>query len=78
MKLNKNIIGADAEKALGKAGITANKNTVPFDPRSPFSPSGIRMGTPALTSRGMKEKEKWSAQSQNLLVVRTQRYSEAG
>lgn len=54
---NKNIIGADAEKALGKAGITVNKNTVPFDPRSPFSPSGIRMGTPALTTRGMKERE---------------------
>ena len=54
---NKNIIGADAEKALGKAGITVNKNTVPFDPRSPFSPSGIRLGTPALTTRGMKEKE---------------------
>ncbi|MDO8591772.1 MAG: serine hydroxymethyltransferase [bacterium] len=54
---NKKIIGADAEKALGKAGITVNKNTVPFDPRSPFSPSGIRLGTPALTTRGMKEKE---------------------
>ncbi|MBI2588923.1 serine hydroxymethyltransferase [Candidatus Saccharibacteria bacterium] len=54
---NKKIIGADAEKALSKAGITVNKNTVPFDPRSPFSPSGIRMGTPAITTRGMKEKE---------------------
>lgn len=54
---NKNIIGADAEKALGKAGITVNKNTVPYDPRPPFSPSGIRLGTPALTTRGMKEKE---------------------
>ena len=54
---NKKIIGADAEKALGQAGITVNKNTVPFDPRSPFSPSGIRLGTPALTTRGMKEKE---------------------
>ncbi len=52
---NKNVIGADAEKALGKAGITMNKNTVPFDPRPPFSPSGLRMGTPAITTRGLKE-----------------------
>ncbi|HSX34311.1 MAG TPA: serine hydroxymethyltransferase [Candidatus Saccharimonadales bacterium] len=54
---NKGIIGADAEKALGKAGVTVNKNTVPFDPRPPFSPSGIRLGTPALTTRGLKEAE---------------------
>lgn len=54
---NKNVTGAEAEKALGKAGITVNKNTVPFDPRSPFNPSGIRLGTPALTTRGMKEGE---------------------
>lgn len=54
---NKNVIGADAEKALGQAGITVNKNTVPFDPRPPFSPSGIRLGTPALTTRGMKESD---------------------
>lgn len=54
---NKNVSGKDAEKALGKAGITVNKNTVPFDQRSPFDPSGIRLGTPALTTRGMKEAE---------------------
>jgi glycine hydroxymethyltransferase len=54
---NKKISGKDAEKALGIAGITVNKNTVPFDKRSPFDPSGIRLGTPALTTRGMKEKE---------------------
>lgn len=54
---NKGVKGKDAEAALGMAGITVNKNTVPFDPRSPFDPSGIRMGTPALTTRGMKEAE---------------------
>lgn len=54
---NKNISGKDAEKALSLAGITVNKNTIPFDPRSPFDPSGIRLGTPALTTRGMKEGE---------------------
>lgn len=54
---NKNISGKDAENALGKAGITVNKNTVPFDLRSAFDPSGIRLGTPALTTRGMKEAE---------------------
>lgn len=54
---NKSLPGKEAEKALGLAGITANKNTVPFDPRSPFDPSGLRLGTPALTTRGMKENE---------------------
>lgn len=54
---NKKLKGAEAEKALGLAGITVNKNTVPFDPRPPFDPSGIRLGTPALTTRGLKEPE---------------------
>jgi glycine hydroxymethyltransferase len=54
---NKNLSGKEGERALSKAGITVNKNTVPFDPRSPFDPSGIRLGTPALTTRGMKEAE---------------------
>jgi len=49
--------GSKAEKALGQAGITVNKNSVPFDKRKPFDPSGIRLGTPALTSRGIKEPE---------------------
>ena len=51
------ITGAQAEKSLELAGITVNKNAVPFDTRSPFDPSGIRIGTPALTSREMKEGE---------------------
>jgi len=54
---NKKITGKQAEVALGKAGITVNKNTVPYDIRPPFDPSGIRMGTPALTTRGMKERD---------------------
>jgi glycine hydroxymethyltransferase len=53
----KDITGKDAEHALDKAGITANKNTVPFETRSPFVTSGVRLGTPALTTRGMKEAE---------------------
>ena len=54
---NKNVRGKEAEASLGLAGITVNKNTVPFDSRPPFDPSGIRLGTPALTTRGMKESE---------------------
>jgi glycine hydroxymethyltransferase len=52
---NKNITGKDAEKALVKAEITANKNMVPFDDKSPFVTSGIRVGTAAITTRGLKE-----------------------
>jgi glycine hydroxymethyltransferase len=54
---NKNITGKDAEKALVKAEITANKNMVPFDDKSPFVTSGIRVGTAAITTRGLKEAE---------------------
>ncbi len=54
---NKGITGKEAEERLEKAGIIANRNAVPGDPRKPFDPSGIRLGTPAITTRGMKEKE---------------------
>ncbi|MBX7148154.1 serine hydroxymethyltransferase [bacterium] len=54
---NKNISGKDGEEALGRAGITVNKNTVPKESRSPFVTSGIRVGTPALTTKGFKEEE---------------------
>lgn len=55
--LNKDFSGKDADLALGNAGITVNKNTIPGEIRSPFVTSGIRIGSPALTARGMKEKE---------------------
>ncbi|OGU25471.1 MAG: serine hydroxymethyltransferase [Ignavibacteria bacterium GWA2_54_16] len=54
---NKNVTGKDAQEALDLAGITVNKNAVPFDDKSPLITSGIRVGTPALTTRGMKEPE---------------------
>ena len=54
---DKNITGKEAETALDKAGITVNKNTVPFETRSPFVTSGIRLGTPALTTRGMQPRD---------------------
>ena len=54
---SKDVTGKDAEIALDKAGITVNKNTVPFETRSPFVTSGVRLGTPALTTRGMKAAE---------------------
>jgi len=55
--IDKGITGKDADAALGRANITVNKNSVPNDPRSPFVTSGLRLGTPAITTRGFKEKE---------------------
>jgi glycine hydroxymethyltransferase len=53
----RSLTGKDCQIALDEAGITTNKNTIPFETRSPFQASGIRLGTPAVTTRGMKEPE---------------------
>jgi glycine hydroxymethyltransferase len=63
--------GAIAEKALDHAGITVNKNMIPFDKRKALDPSGIRLGTPALTTRGMKEAEMQRVGAWILRVLRS-------
>ena len=55
--VNKGITGKEAEKLLDEAGITTNKNSIPNDPNGPFVTSGIRLGTPAMTTRGFKEED---------------------
>jgi glycine hydroxymethyltransferase len=69
------ILGSEAENALGQAGITVNKNAIPFDSNPPLKPSGIRIGTPALTTRGMKEKE--MAQTGAWIVEALKNYKDA-
>ncbi len=70
---NKGVSGKEAQIALDKAGITVNKNMIPDDPRSPMDPSGIRLGTPAITTRGMKEDEmKLIATWINLAIINHQ------
>jgi glycine hydroxymethyltransferase len=54
---SKGVTGKQASRALARAGIETNANTIPYDPRRPFDPSGVRIGTPAVTSRGMQEPE---------------------
>jgi glycine hydroxymethyltransferase len=56
---NRGVTGKDAERALGRAHITVNKNTVPGETQSPFVTSGVRIGTPAVTTRGLGEREMW-------------------
>jgi len=75
--LQKGVSGKTAETALEKAGIIVNKNTIPFDKRSPTDPSGIRIGAPAITTRGLKEKDmrKIAGKIDKILTGLTKKYS---
>lgn len=75
--LQQKVTGKQAEKALDESGITVNKNTIPFDTRKPFDPSGIRFGTATLTSRGMKEKEMETVAELMLTVIKNHDNTEA-
>lgn len=72
---NKNLTGKNAEKMLDEVGITVNKNSIPFDPESPFITSGIRIGTPAVTTRGMKEED--MAEIADLITLTLTKFGEA-
>ena len=68
-----NVSGKELEKRLDQAHITCNKNTIPNDPRSPFVTSGVRLGTPAVTSRGMKEQEMDQIAEMIAMVIRDEK-----
>ena len=75
---NMGITGKEAERVLDEVNITANKNTVPNDPASPFVTSGIRLGTPAVTSRGMKEEDMDKIAEAVAMVIKEQENGIAG
>ena len=74
----KNVSGKELEKRLDDAHITCNKNTIPNDPRSPFVTSGVRLGTPAVTTRGMKEEDMDKIAEIIAMVIEGEENVEAG